>query len=88
MPKEAPKMSLLIGVPKKGAPTDKPPMDEMSEHQEDSGGGDKEEMENSAISDFMSAKSPEEAKAALKDFLELCYPELGGEPDGDEPGAY
>jgi hypothetical protein len=77
-------MALLIGkrLDKKGPPGgDKP----MMGGDDEGGEMDKESVENSAISDFMSAKSPEEAKAALKQFLEACYPSLAGE--GGEEAA-
>ena len=74
-----PGLALLIGkrLDKKGG-GEKPPLPSLGG--DDEGGDmDQESVENSAISDFMSAKSPEEAKAALKDFLETCYPQLAGE---------
>lgn len=51
---------------------------------DDGGGGDdssKEDVEDSAIADMMSAAKTGDAqtfKQGLKDFLEACYPELGG----------
>jgi hypothetical protein len=78
--------ALLIGkrLAGKGKPgADEPDGDEgPPESMDGSGDGKQEEMEDSAIADFMAAKDPSSAKAALKDFLELCYPSLGG---GDGP---
>jgi hypothetical protein len=79
-------LALLIGkrLDKKGG-KDGPeslPMGDEEDPGEEMG---KESVENSAISDFMAAKDPETAKAALKQFLEACYPSLAGE--GEEESA-
>jgi hypothetical protein len=86
-------MALLIGkrLDKKGDGGSMPAGPPMSgEGDGDGDEMDKESVENSAISDFMAAKSPEEAKAALKQFLEACYPSLAGEGDeeADEGEGY
>jgi hypothetical protein len=83
---DKPNFALLIG--KRMSEKDKEPKEPMHVPGEDLPGeeGDQEGMENSAISDFMAAKSPGEAKQALKDFLELAYPELSG-PDEDEEAS-
>lgn len=81
-------LALLIGkrLSKKGSGHDEPPGPPMVGDED--GAGQQDEMENSAIADFMSAKDPETAKAALKDFLESCYPQLaGGEEEEEEEEA-
>jgi hypothetical protein len=74
-------MALLIEkrLDKKGGggPPARPPLDDGDGDE----GMDQESVENSAIADFMAAKSPEEAKAALKQFLEACYPQLAGDEE-------
>ncbi len=84
-------MALLIGkrLDKKGGGKEKPadepyPVDDMEEGEGDLDAG-KDSVEDSAISDFMAAKDPQTAKAALKDFLEACYPQLAGSEEEAEP---
>ena len=74
MPEDKPNFALLIG---KG----KPKEDGMPPEKE---GGEKESMEMSAVSDLIDAvhmKDPQMVKQALKDFIEICYPELGESPE-------
>lgn len=92
MAKEGPpNFALLIGKKKDKAT---PASDNLSaqDHENDlSGDSDKEQAENSAVDDMLSAAKSNDSetfKAALKDFLSICYPQLeddGGEGD-DEAG--
>jgi hypothetical protein len=81
-------MALLIGkrLDKKGGgekPTDEPyPMEDT---EDGDGDAEKDAVEDSAIADFMAAKDPQTAKAALKDFLAACYPQLADDEPEEEP---
>lgn len=81
-----PDMALLIGkrLDKKGSGGDMPSGPPPGDDYGDGGDMDKEAVEDSAISDFMAAKDPATAKAALKQFLEACYPQLAGEEEEEK----
>jgi hypothetical protein len=80
-------MALLIGKrldKKGGGEKSAPSLPGLSDDEGTDMGGDaeKDDMELSAISDFMSAKDPAAARDALKDFLASCYPQLAdSEPE-------
>lgn len=88
-----PNFALLIGSPKKDAP----PTDDTN-HADDLGvqdEGESQDMdqssaETSAVKDLISAfnsKDVEGVKAALKDFIELCYPQSDdSESDSSDSG--
>lgn len=89
MAKPTPNFALLIG--KKGGDSSGPPTAPTTdEHDQDLSEDDnmnKEDAENSAVAQLVSAikgGDHEAAKDALKDFLETCYPQLGDSDKGSE----
>lgn len=90
MARSMPDFAMLIGKPKKSSDSsrDNLPDDAPSaeDHADDLGVG-KDAQEDSAVRDLLAAMKSSDvsgAKAALQDFLELCYPQLGDQ-DADQP---
>ena len=84
MDKKAPNFALLIGKPN-GSKDE--PVDHEADLEKDSDGMDKGGAEDSAVKDLISAvhdRDVDATKAALKDFVEICYPDLAGPGDAEE----